>query len=252
MSLSWSLTAIFVDPNKAGADALRTALESRLAFAAIDVVPSTAKALDACFDQPYDVCFLSEKLPQEALQIFLNDVRKIGHAKHCCFVQVRKLIDSSMDRSSLGRSGIATIISSGFDELDQAALTKALTHFIRTKEVEGRGMDIEENMAGLLRGLDLAADAARRGRNDGPRNVQAELMNMNAGFDAALLERYFEALTESTAEAAPETTLRLEVPAKVLKKSLPKLSKDRYAGASSRVSQRLKKKFGVKKDEGSK
>jgi hypothetical protein len=71
-------------------------------------------------------------------------------------------------------------------------------------------------------------------------------IELDVQFSEKVMQSYFESLEKRTGEAQPRTVDRLNVPAEVLKRALPNLTKDGYKGVSHRVWELLAQKYGVK------
>lgn len=240
------VAALVVDNNADGAKGIVRALEPELKFTFVDFTSSLRKALMSHTEESFQVCFLSEKFTSADTEAFFKDIKSINNAAQCVFVQVREELADDFDAASSTPSGFRTVISRKGTHADKTNLTKVLEDTFYAREVKRRKRDVDLSLTKLLDEIDRAAIDIRRGVPRKLAAIRMEGIELDTAFDPEVLESYFETLSVQTSEAQPRTVEKLQIPEKVLRKALPKLSAEGYTGASQRVWKLLAARYGVK------
>lgn len=243
------VSALVVDSNTEGVDEFVRSLGPEVKFASVDVTASLRKAVLSHSEEEFQICFVSDRFPEQDTFSFFKDVRSIQHAAACIFVQVREEIPEDLGADALKAGGFSTAVSRRGTFKDKENLLKALEDCFYAREVKKRKLDVETGMSKLLAEIDRAAIDIRRGV---PRKLAAIRMDgieLDVQFDPEVLESYFETLEKQTEAAAPRVIEKLKIPEKVLQRALPGLSAEGYKGASHRVWKMLASRYGVKAGE---
>lgn len=239
------IRGLFIDKTPEGPEAVACAMLPNITFETLDSCDSFHKALQKNFSETYDVCVVSDDFAVKDISAFISDIKKLEHGKDCIFIQIRKDVHAGSDRTSLTDVGIDSIISRALDESDKEAFEKAMAVRMHMAEIQERVRDLKPAISLMMKEIDDVARDRKRGINRSLSTIAGDLVKMAYDFSDKVMEGYVDTLSEKTKEAAPETASKLEVPDKVLKRNLPKLTEESYKGASSRVWKRLLNKFGV-------
>lgn len=226
-------------------DLLR-ALQPDVQFAASDFTVSLRKGAISHSEESFEICFISHSFDQSDLQSFFQDMDKIGRKDTCLFVRIDEEVADDFDRSSAASDGFVTVVSRKGSHADKEALTQALQNRFFVKEESKRKIDVDSMMQMLLKEIDRTASDRRRGVDRKLVAIPMDGIELDVQFSEKVMQSYFESLEKRTGEAQPRTVDRLHVPAEVLKRALPNLTKDGYKGASHRVWELLAQKYGVK------
>lgn len=239
------LRGLFIDKATDSPDAMSSVWSPDVRFNVLDVCDSFHKALQKNFSETYDVCVVSDDFTVKDISAFINDIKKLEHGKDCIFVQLRSKIEADSDRLALNDVGIDSIISRSLDEADKEAFQKALARSMHMAEVQEKVRELTPAINLMVKEIDEVARDRKRGVNRSLSTIAGDLVKMAFEFSDNVIDGYVESLSEQTKNAEPETSSKITVPDKILKKKLPKLTEESYHGQSSRVWKKLLKKFGA-------
>ena len=214
-----------------------------------EVATTLHEALDFQSLGKFNACFIADTFSEKEIQSFMQDMRKIGRDKSCVFIQMRNTVPDSFDRKSLHHLGYATVVTPAANTKDKQEMQIALKDALHAGDLRRRAKDIGTATKLVLREIDLTAADRKRGVDRHLPTKSNSFFKSQANFDGVLMDKYYEALEEGTAQATPAKNCSLEVPETVLQKQLPRLEKDRYKGTSRRVWRMLMGKHGKKEEE---
>lgn len=250
--MDYNIKLLVLDPDPTHAEELAQKFMPVVPFFSHKVVISIQDALEEHLASPFEVCLISSNLDPAVAELFLSDMRVLyskSREKICAFIGVHQELPENFDMNAAIVAGYNTVVSENFDAKDREKITIALGEFMHLKQVDEHISDVEWTMKMLLAEVDRVSIDRRRGRESKFNMIASDFAANIVEFDAKILDKYFEELTEQTEKAVPGKAQIVRIPKDVLQKNLPKLMNDRYSGASRRVWKKLLKRYGVSEDE---
>ncbi len=211
-------------------------LQGRLPVGECDFSPTLFKGVKSLLEEAYDLCLISDAFPLPELEVFFRDVTGSVQSKGCVFVLVKDKLAKEFDRSSLAEFGFQTVVTRNLANADIEVITKLLAGKLHACEVKRRVIDVDKALQIAFKEIDAMAADIKRGAKRDINTLSMDFINLQADFDQEILDEYLTKLVEKTEGAeTPVLNTKLEIPAQILARNLPKLSKDTYTGASRRV-----------------
>jgi hypothetical protein len=217
----------------------------------IEAVPSLMKALNALNEEPFQLCLVSDRIPADGYSSFVNDLTQLADANKCpCLLFTgtgSEESETSGDQEKeppLKPSGFHSVISLSAHPSDINLFRDALSRWYELLEQKKTKQDVEGAMKLILRNIDNAASNIKRGVNMKLNSLPSEFIEVRSSLDEVIYEDYLSKLEARTKTAEPENENVIEIPETILQKDLPKLEKNTYTGASTRVWRKLLKKHG--------
>lgn len=246
--MNLNIRVLIVDENRENADELARALMPHLTFIGHDTVCSIQEALDAHIASPYDICFVSSRFQGEKIAGFLRDIKKLYSQtleRLCIFIQFHPALAPDYDCKPMEAIGFNTVISKELEKPDIKKLKEALKEIIEFNLISEKISDIDSTTKLILQEIDRVSNDRKRGVGTKFNTIALDFAANLVEFDPRIMEKYFEKLVDQSADAKAPRVTRVRIPAKVLKRNLPKLLEDKYQGASSRVWKKLLNKYGI-------
>lgn len=238
------LNILIVSPRAELAQQLTDTYGEHFAMGDCHSTRSLHKAIQSHREDDYDMCLIWEDYPEEELLGFFSDYERLSKRNYCVFLQVKKEIPENFNANSITALGFLAVISPKATHADREKFEEVLVDNSFEEEVYRRKVDVNEALDVALREIDKAARDTKRGRKANLNTLSLDFIAMQTDFDQEVLNKYYENLTTKADEAQPENVLTVKIPNKVLERDLPKLSADRYTGASDRVWRKLQKRYG--------
>jgi len=230
------------------ADQLRQKLEAQgFGISHMEPAPNLTELLQLHINEHYDLCFLTDDLPQEHLATFINDYRKLERGESCVFAQLRDKVEADFKRTSLNEIGFTTVVSRLISQGDVIALQHALHMRGRYAKIQEKIANVEGAIQLLIKEVDKLSAQKRRGRKPLFKTVSGNFISGETKFDETVLTKYYDQLIAQTEKLAPPEATKIVVPEELLKKNLPGMTEDGYVGSSERVWKKLLRSFGLKK-----
>lgn len=245
---------LLVAPNSASeelGEAIQENYGAHFPIEEIDAVPSLMKALTALNDEPFQLCLVSERIPADGHSSFINDLSQLADDNRCPCLLLSSIGldngDSPEDKEKqppTKPNGFHSVLSLSAEPSDRRAFEDALSRWYELLEQKRTKRDVEGAMQIILRNIDNAASNIKRGVNMKLNSLPSEFIEVRSSLDEAIYEDYLSKLEARTETAEPENEDFIEIPDTILQKDLPKLEKNTYTGASTRVWRKLLKKHG--------
>lgn len=203
------------------------------------------KAVQSFRESDFDICFISDSFSEEELKPFFADVKAVNGGSPCLFVQVRDSLEEGVQRNSLQELGFGTIISHKVSDGDKASLGDLLVEVMRRQELRRRRFDVESAMKLIMLEIDRVAKDRRRGINrQFSRDMLSGFITDQLDFHSEVAEAYMQALDNLADKGQPMREVIVEIPSEILEKNLPGIVEGEYVGASLRVWDMLRDKYG--------
>lgn len=229
------------------ADDLELAYQPDLLLHGMEVATSTHEAIEFFLTGPFDLCLISDSVAVPDLQALVADLKKVeGHAT-TVFALLNENEKARIDRAALNGVGVTLIVSPHGSTEDHAILSAALKEKVYSWELKTRIQDVERVIGLTLKELDKVSRERKRGRPLSTSKDIKDFIQLTTAFHDDVRKRFYDVLEEKTQDAKPIKASKVDVPEAVLSRKLPKLDKDLYHGASSRVWDVLVKKFGIQR-----
>lgn len=220
------------------------ALEPEFTFADRICTTSFHEALDSILQQKTHLCFISDSLSREKATTLIQDARKVEQTKNVIFILVKPVIQSDQERVV---KDFAAAITSVANSADRIALAKCLDPIApklkREEELRQSTLALNVAIKHLMKQVDDLAKDKKRGVKGSFDALFQHYVEDITALDQESLEKYYELLCQKASELKPQGFEKIEVPDAILKRKLPKLTKDNYEGASRRVWGKLSNKF---------
>jgi len=235
--------ALFLHPDGGLPKRLSEGLWPDIQFVLADHCTSIADAFQRHVEHSYSICFIAPQF-KEGIDTFFKDMKTLGRDQTCLFLQVEAGYDPSGELPRLINGAIAGLISAAPTSAERTVLGELLQVEFHRAEVTRRVADVKDAVSLLVREVDLMARERQRGRARAFDKSVKSFVALHLAFDEDVYAQYIEALT-TLAMAAPAFEVNaVAIPDEIIGKKLPNLTKDSYSGQSSRVWNKLLKKFG--------
>jgi hypothetical protein len=249
------LKVLIVDKREEDALVFAERMRPEFDFALTDTAKSLHQAIQILIEEEYDLCFVADLFNEDETQSFLKDLNNIGKDQQMVLIQLRLDVAANVKRDSYKLHGFPCLISRKADQNDKTALEECIRELVKRKEIVKRVLNIEDAMRLALKEIDRVAETQKRGAtsNYDLKKFPMQFMEMQTEFDQEVLMQYFKTLDSQTENSKANNVQHLFVPEEILKKRyFPGLNQASYTGASHRVWEKLKKKFGVDAENDSK
>jgi hypothetical protein len=228
---------------------LRESLAPAFCFTTFDTADSVSEAFQCLVNTNFNLCVIAASLDQE-LQPFFRDMRKLGRDRTCAFVKFSPArIRPKETAAELQASGFCATISADLDAQDLIALRKALSQEMVKIREELKAESIPGCVDLVLRELDQIARRKQRGIDAKFDQVIASLVRDMMSETSIHHSNFLEALSIGAEQSISFSENAVEIPDQVLERNLPKLDKSTYRGTSSRVWNKLLKRYGVQQEK---
>lgn len=238
--MAFNLTALFIDSRREFPQRFVKQLSPQVNFSAVDRVSRLAEAVQKFLLADYQVCFISDTITDPISDFFI-DIARSGKKKSCAFVKI--LSNASVSKNEIEGGFTMAALEEMLPD-DRIALLDMLRDHWKKTEVERRTEDLDGSINQLMRVIDGAASAKRRGRNVILDRGATSLVRMHTEFDQSILTAFLDRLSSKLDGAQPMLKLLKKAPLAILDRELPELYEDGYRGASNRVSEMLLERFG--------
>jgi hypothetical protein len=203
------------------------------------------KGIQAFRETDFDICFISDSFSTEELKPFFSDIKALKGEGTCVFVQVREAIGEGVQRNSLSQVGFSTIINHKVTDGDKASIAESLKEIVAKQEIKKRRIDVESAMKLIMLEVDRVAKDRKRGIDrQFSRDMLSEFVDGQLDFHSEVMESYMKALDKLSDQGKPVKDLIVSLPEHMIQKNLPGIVHGQYAGASLRVWEMLREKFG--------
>lgn len=247
-TLNFNIKLLIIEPDKEHSHQFISRLQEAVPILGHDYASSIQSALEAHIAQSYDLCLVSQAYPNKEISIFLRDIQKLysqDRQRLCPFIQYCAVLPKGFDPKESLQIGFSSVISEKLEQCDIDNIKTAIEDVAFVNQLNEHMNDVDWTMKMILKEVDRVSRERKRGRevefNKIPLHFAADLVE----FDPRVLSKYFETLSEQTEKRNKPGPSLVKIPAKVLERNLPKLLEDRYSGASSRVWNKLLKKYGL-------
>jgi len=241
------LSCLIVTGDQFPEERLAKCLAPTFRLTEFDFATSLSEAFQILLSSSFNLCLIGNK-HQAGLESFFRDMKKIGRDKTCAFVKVQPTIPSqtkAIENAAMG-SEFCAKISTELTDTDVKALNSALSKEIVRIIQEQRASDIPKYVNMVLKEIDNTARNHQRGLSGSYDKVIASLVKDMMGPDSTHKYAFIAKLSEDAAQAEGFDYATVEIPETVLGKNLPELDKNKYAGRSARVWNKLLKRYGTK------
>lgn len=245
--------ALYIDPNEARARDFVEGIKRLGYYFDYDIAPTPTHGLVKLQEGKYQVMFYAGDISRDELGLFVRDAARIDGVKDCIAFLLCDAPGPTEDTiaSVLGCAGVVgrQWIGSDQDKLREALapLEKRLSEW---EEVKEKFIDVHDAVQLLIREVDCVARDRKRGAGTNFNTIAPDFLEMMSEMSNDLKDRYYSELMTATKEIEPEGFNKLEVSEDILKRELPRLTKDSYSGVSRRVWTMLSKRFGAEDEEG--
>lgn len=247
-----NLKALFVDQDRSSLDKFTSALSPDIYFIDSRHASSCHEGLNKILEEPAQICFVSDQLPQDEVMSLARDIRTTDNLKHCILVRVKNSLPAEVDRSTVKGEQFDTVISRSCSKSDKEAVIEIVQKIARENEhheqFKQKVIDVEEAISLLINDLDTVARSVKRGSKRQFKKDSSEFIKYLTSIDQELLSQYIELFTDEAEEHKPVGFDKLNVPKEILELGLPLLKGDTYTGSSDRLWLRLAKKYGLSKE----
>ncbi|RIL06942.1 MAG: hypothetical protein DCC75_10405 [Proteobacteria bacterium] len=243
-----TLTCLVIHTTRDLVEKVTQALWPEIQFTKSDFTASLTEAFQLHYDNIYNICFVSNAVVKD-LDVFFRDMEKMGRLKTCAFIQVFDKLPPNFNRADSIARGFTGVITQEVTSEERTLLKEILKIEYHNQQVRERVHDVGTVAKILTEEIDRVAKEKLRGREEKLDKLLTGFVELQAEFDDQILGEYFEHLTAETEKAKSFEKKKVAIPAKVLKRKLPKLEDNKYSGASSRVWGMLLDKFGTKDGE---
>jgi len=227
------------------AEALNGALLPEIKLLDFEIRRTLLKAVQSFRETPFDICFISESFTLEELKSFFSDVKALKRHSNCVFVQVREELAEGVRRDSFSEHGIATIINSRVTDGDKAAIADLLVELLKRQEIQKKRLDVETAIQLMMLEIDRVSTDRKRGKHrEFSRNILSGFVTEQLDFHSDIMDGYFKALEHLSEKGTPNKNMIVELPQFMLNRHLPGITNGEYTGASLRVWEMLRDKFG--------
>ena len=247
-----NIRLLILDLNQEHAAGIAEKLQSIIPFVTYETCHSVEDALQAHLENPFQICILTASIRESDAEIFLKDMQKLyatNHDKLCTFISVKPDLPPNFDLAPSLAMGLSTVVSENFDKSDHEKLKNSLQEYLHFKKISENIGDLDWTMKLVLAEVDRVSNERKRGRETKFNTIASDFVSNMVEFDAKVLSKYFDALSEETEKSSPQQAQYIRIPKEVLSRKLPKLLESRYTGASSRVWKKLLDKYGVKETQ---
>ncbi|MCO6429689.1 MAG: hypothetical protein J5J00_02430 [Deltaproteobacteria bacterium] len=243
-----SFRLLLMHEDRARAAELAKELSNFIPFMGHDIVTNEQAALESHLHNPYDICIVSPAFPDAKMEVLIRDLSQLYAQKYgrmCRFVRYSAEPPSEGALNSASTAGFDCVVSALFDAQDRKRLEELGSEMRRAAEIQEYTRDLDCTMQRILSEVDRVARDRKRGRQTSFNTVSIDFVSDLVEFEPAVFEKYLNSLCNQAEKAEAAKYSKVKIPAAVLKKNLPKLFEDRYAGPSSRVWKKLLKKYGI-------
>jgi hypothetical protein len=227
------------------AEELNESLLPEIRLTDYEVRRTLLKGIQSFRESDFDICFISDSFSLAELKPFFSDIKALKGDGACVFVQVREALGEGVQRNSLSEAGFSTIINHNVTDGDKSSIAESLKELLAKQEIKKRRIDVESAMKLIMLEVDRVAKDRKRGI-DRPfsRDMLAGFVDDQLDFHSEVMDAYMKALDKLSDQGKPVKDLIVSLPEHMIEKNLPGIVDGQYAGASLRVWEMLREKFG--------
>lgn len=227
------------------AEEFNAALLPEIHLVDFEVRRTLLKAIQSFRETDFDICFISDSFTVDELKPFFNDLKAVRRDSPCLFIQVRDSLEEGVQRNSLESIGFKTIINHKVTDGDKASMGDLLVEVMRRQEVKRRRIDVESAMKLIMLEIDRVAKDRKRGvERQFSRDMLSGFVTDQLDFHSEVAEAYSRALDTLADKGQPMRDVIIDIPSEILEKNLPGIVDGSYVGASLRVWEMLRDKYG--------
>lgn len=227
------------------AEELNESLLPEIRLTDYEVRRTLLKGVQSFRESDFDICFISDSFSVDELKPFFSDVKALKGEGACVFIQVREALGEGVQRNSLSQVGFSTIINHKVTDGDKSSIAESLTELLAKQEIKKRRIDVENAMNLIMLEVDRVAKDRKRGIDrQFSRDMLAGFVDDQLDFHSEVMEAYMKALDKLSDQGKPVKDLIVSLPENMIEKNLPGIVDGQYAGASLRVWEMLREKFG--------
>lgn len=209
-------------------------------------INSFHKALESLVQDSYNIIFIADHYPQDALNHFLKDIKNLKEKNHISLISILEPVKENTSAKKTVSDIFDLSINRVLCNAEKKNLRAFIHHQQELAQEREKLAEVEDVVEHILSQVDKAAIARKRGAKQHLTSVHRDYVASYARSNQKIMETYVENLTDQSEKRAPTELPEIEVSEKMLKRRPPKLSATGYSGVSSRVWKKLSTKLQSK------
>ncbi|MCB9030231.1 MAG: hypothetical protein H6619_04205 [Deltaproteobacteria bacterium] len=240
------IPTLIISKKQSLAEEISASLKKKLQIQECDGVRTLFQGIKKHPDNLYELCIITDEFSLGEAKEFFNDMKKTRHSDACVCVRVYESLPKNWDTTEDLMVGFHVSIDKALEMKDLDLLQRALQKGEVKRQGKKKVLKIEKSLEEVLDEIDKSAEDWKRGYHRSVKTIADRVIAVETSLDPELREVYYEQLIERSVEAEiPADFVELCIPEEILARKLPGMTEKGYQGASHRVWEILKERYGA-------